>query len=197
MAVRLLLTGFGPFGSVVDNPTERIVRRLSGASFSSVHVEGLALPTSFARAKALVSSRLARGDVDALLMLGVAEIAEEFRVETVGRNLDDARLPDVDGAQPRGAIVHGAPDLLPVTLDAERLLGAISAIAPARLSDSAGAYVCNHLLYTSLHALHGSHVRAGFVHVPADPATHDVPRAPHRPFADHVAVVKAAIASFD
>lgn len=181
--MRVLLTGFGPFGEVVSNPTERLARRFGG----------LVLPTSFARAPHLLSENLAGRDF--LLMLGVAESAEEFRVETLGRNLDEARIADVDGAQPRGIIVEGAPEVLPVTVDAARMCAAITATgSPASLSLSAGAYVCNHVLFSTLHALSGAPLRAGFLHVPADRETHATPRT-ERSFDVLVAAVEAALSS--
>lgn len=163
--MRVLLTGFGPFGEVVSNPTERIARALGG----------VVLPTSFARAETMLFERLSGHD--AVLMLGVAETSEHVRIELVGRNHDQARIPDVDGAQPVGAIVEDGPEVLPVTLDVAAVEGAIAdtGLRPQR-SDSAGAYVCNHLLYRVLHRLQGTSTRAGFLHLPADRHTHGTPR---------------------
>ena len=168
---------------VLSNPTERLARRFGG----------LVLPTSFARAPRLLSESLVGSDL--VLMLGVAESSEGFRVETFGRNRDEARLPDVDGERPHRVIVPGAPEQLPVTLDAERLCAAIAAAGiPASLSPSAGGYVCNHVLFSTLHALQGTPVRAGFLHVPADRDTHVTPRT-ERSFDVLVAAVEAALSS--
>lgn len=184
--MRVLLTGFGPFGEVVSNPTERIVTALGG----------LALPTSFARAPRLLAERLAaEPGFDAVLMLGVAESSEEFRVETLGHNRDEARIVDVDGEQPRGPIVASGPETLPVTVDPERMRAALERRGlPASLSGSAGAYVCNRLLFSTLHHLQGTALRAGFLHVPADVHTHQRPRT-ERPYEQLVAAVEAALAS--
>lgn len=163
--MRVLLTGFGPFGDVVSNPTERIARALGG----------VVLPTSFVRAEATLFEHFVQHD--AVLMLGVAETSVAVRIELVGRNHDQARIPDVDGAQPVGAIVEGGPEVLPVTVDVAALERAITDVAErVDRSDSAGAYVCNHLLYRVLHRLQGTDTRVGFLHLPADHLTHASPR---------------------
>ncbi len=164
--MRLLLTGFGPFGSIVDNPTERLARHFHGRTIEDRAITGVVLPTSFARATATLAPLLA--EHDAALMLGVAETAEVLRLETVGRNADDARMPDVDGAQPVGPIADG-PSTLPVTIEIERIAHGWDAARIAyAVSDSAGAYVCNHTLYQALRAGRAGR-RVGFIHVPNVP----------------------------
>lgn len=161
--MRLLLTGFGPFGAIVDNPTERLARLFHGRTLGDRTVTGVVLPTSFARAHAILAPLLA--EHDATLMLGVAETAEVLRLETVGRNRDDARIPDVDGARPVGPIAEG-PAALPVTLDMDAIAQRWEQARIAySVSRSAGAYVCNHTLYRAL----STGARVGFIHVPNVP----------------------------
>jgi pyroglutamyl-peptidase len=188
--MRVLVTGFGPFGEVVDNPTARLASHFHGRTIGDLSVVGLALPTSFSRAKREIFDLVAREPVQAIVMTGVAEQSDVFRVETVGRNRDDARMPDVDGASPRGPIEVGAPDVLPITLDGVRIRDAmLRADVPAALSEDAGAYVCNHVLYAVLHAVR---VPSVFVHVPADGRTHAVSRV-SRGFDLHVRAIEATL----
>lgn len=183
MTLRVLLTGFGPFGEVVSNPTERLV----------AHFGGLVLPTSFERAPRLLFERMF--DHDVVLMLGVAESSEEFRVERLGRNVDDARIVDVDGAQPKGVIVADGPETLSATIDVERVRDAIERVGQrSSLSASAGAYVCNRVLYSVLHRLQGTNTRAGFLHVPADSETHRAARTERR-FDGLISAVEAALSA--
>jgi pyroglutamyl-peptidase len=115
-------------------------------------------------AHALAKERLCTGKHELVLMLGVAEGTSEIRVERFGRNVDDARIADVDGAEPHGAIADG-PDVLPVSIDVNAVLHALlRAEIPAVVSESAGSYVCNHVLYATLAAVEVP--RIGFLHVP-------------------------------
>jgi len=164
---RILVTGFGPFGRVVDNPSARLAT-------SAVGVDSVVLPTSFARAPSMLRAATEGKDYDVVLLLGVAEGQPEFGVEQCGRNVVSARIPDVDGAMPVGVVVEGAPEVIAVTLDVARVHGALR--APSRLSDSAGTYVCNALLFHALHAAVAP--RVGFLHVPPDERTLATP-SPH------------------
>lgn len=182
--MRVLVTGFGPFGRVEDNPSAR----LATAAATRTGAEALVLPTSFARAPAALRDAARRG-FDAMLLLGVAETESELRVETCGHNVVAARIADVDGAQPSGALVPGAAEVLPVTLSPTRLLAALA--APAHLSDTAGAYVCNALLF---HALHERLAPAiGFLHVPPDERTFAAATPNAVPFEAQLAAVARAI----
>lgn len=184
--MRVLVTGFGPFGRVEDNPSARLAAALA----AHTGAEALVLPTSFARAPAALR-HAARHGFDAMLLLGVAETEPELRVETCGRNVVAARIADVDGAQPSGVLVPGAAEVLPVTLSPAPLLAALG--APGHLSESAGSYVCNALLY---HALHERLAPAiGFLHLPPDEHTFAVAAPNAVPFEAQLAAVARAVAS--
>jgi pyroglutamyl-peptidase len=197
--MQTLLTGFGPFGNVVSNPTERLVRHFATEAMAEHELTVCHLPTSFARAPALMQCALEQGGRDGrpfdnVLMLGVATGSARWRVERFGRNHDDA-LTDVDDfTPPARTIIEGAPDLLPVTFPVETMVTALEqAGLPSVASESAGAYLCNHVLFTTLHYLQSAQpsVRAGFLHVPADPQTFrpDLTSAPCFPFAQHIEAV--------
>lgn len=163
--MKVLLTGFGPFGSVVDNPTARLAAHFDGKRFAEREIVGLQLPTSFSRAPAMIAERLSREAFDAVLMLGVAASAHAIRVEQFARRVTRVRGTDVDGAL---AEALDGPEVLPVTIDAEQMVAALEPF-DAELSDDAGAYVCNHTLYATLARVRG--VRVGFVHLPPDERT--------------------------
>ena len=206
MAMQTLLTGFGPFGSVVDNPTERLLRHFAEHDVPGHTLTVCALPTSFARAAQTFQAAFEAGGQDGqpfqlILMLGVASGSDHWRVETQGLNWDEPGIPDVDGyATPGRYIVPNGPARLPVTLPPDHMEQAIRAMgAPVAQSVSAGAYLCNHLLYTALHRLqaNNSSVRAGFLHVPADEQTYAPDYTPKTgcifPFAQHIDAVRAAL----
>ena len=206
MPLQILLTGFGPFGNVVDNPTERLLRHFENQNHSGLELTVCALPTSFARAPLAFQAALEAGGrggqpFDIALMLGVAAGSYAWRVETQGLNWDDPRIPDVDGfSTPGRTIVADGPAQLLATLSPSLLAQAIETVGvPVVLSNSAGAYLCNHLLYTVLHSLQTSEhsIQAGFLHVPADEYTYAAEAAAHPgcifPFAQHTEVIRAVL----
>lgn len=172
-----LLTGFGPFGEVVNNPAERIARHfeLSGAPGHIITV--YVFPVSYEAVKSELATLLgAEGavDFDNVVMLGVNSRATEWRIERIGANADGKGKVDATGVTPQNSeIIPGAPAQLFSNLPVDLIVESLTAVGiPIGPSDSAGAYLCNHLLYRALHRLHGnSGVTAGFIHIPPDPET--------------------------
>jgi pyroglutamyl-peptidase len=121
-------------------------------------------------------------------------------VERLAINVDDARSPDNGGAQPvdEPIATHG-PAAYFATLPIKAMAQAARAAGvPAEVSNTAGTYVCNHLMYGVLHylAASGSHARAGFIHVPyAEAQVVDKPGQPSMSVAAMVRGIEAAIAA--
>lgn len=91
-------------------------------------------------------------------------------VERIAINIDDARIPDNAGAmhidQP---IVDGGAAAYFCSVPIKAMVAAMTkAGVPAEISNTAGTYVCNHLIYGVLHHIAARHlaIRAGFIHVP-------------------------------
>src|ERR1051325_1248782 len=114
--VRTLLTGFGPFGSVTDNPTARLVEHFGCMGAPGHALTTCVLPVSFARASAEVADRLRAGRYDAQLLLAWAGGAATLRIERYGRNRNNPRLVDMDGAMPADLALPDAPRLYPATM---------------------------------------------------------------------------------
>lgn len=179
--MRTLLTGFGPFRNVVDNPSARIVEHFARVGAAGHELTARVLPVSFERAAREIRALLRERRFEAAVLLGVAGRADLLRLEQFARRCDPSRfagggrpLPlDVDGrSAPEPAA--GAPDLHPSTVELAPLLRELTAAGlPVRLSDHAGAYVCNHTYYAALQAIAAADlpVRCLFLHVPADPLT--------------------------
>lgn len=154
----ILLTGFGPFLDVDDNPSAGIVRALHGRRIVGETVVGEVLPVSYERAPARTIA-LARALSPRLVLgLGVARGRDEASVECVGRRVVGA-TPDVDDRLP--AALADGPDEVPASIDVRHLAEALG----ASLSTDAGRYVCNAWLYRVAGALR---VPVGFVHVPLE-----------------------------
>lgn len=166
--MKVLLTGFEPFGGETLNPSWEAVRR--AAPGPGVELHRLLVPTEFGRSATVVTREMDRLCPDAIVCVGQAGGRAAVTPERVAINLDDARIADNAGAQPVDVpAVPGGPAAYFSTLPVRAITEALRAAGlPAELSQSAGTFVCNHLMYGVLHhaALYMPAVRAGFVHVP-------------------------------
>lgn len=151
----LLVTGFGPFGDIIDNPSARVARAIEGWRVRGETVVTRVLPVSYARAPAEVIALATYLRPRLVLGLGVAATRSGVEVERRGLRAGGEAV-DVDGL---GWEPGAGPDVLASTLDVAKLAGALG----AEESDHAGAYVCNAWLYEVTRALS---VPVGFVHVP-------------------------------
>ena len=167
--MKILITGFEPFGGADRNPSLEVLRRLP-PRIAGAEIARLELPVSFARSAALLTDAIRRLRPDAVLSLGLAGGRAAITPERVAIDLDDARMPDNDGAMPVDRpIVEGAPAAYFSTLPVKAMAEAIRAEGiPAGVSYTAGTYVCNHVMYTALRlaATEFPAMRAGFMHLP-------------------------------
>ena len=165
----VLVTAFEAFGGDSLNPTQMVLEKLPD-EISGCALEKLLLPVEFVRSREMACEAYDRLRPDAVVMLGLAGMRDAITPETTGRNLMMARIPDNAGYEPQDeSIVPGGPETLPSTFPAEKIAEAVRAKGiPAGISDSAGLYVCNNLLYAMLAHVDGA-VPTGFIHVPAVP----------------------------
>ncbi|WP_309129626.1 pyroglutamyl-peptidase I [Microbacterium sp.] len=163
----ILLTGFEPFDGADRNPSGEAVTEVARTYRGPHQLVTATLPVAFARAAERLRALIDEHTPDAVVATGLAAGSDRIAVERVGVNLMDARIPDNDGRQPADeASEPGGPAARFATLPVKRIARALDDHGlPARLSLSAGSYVCNHVLYTALSAVRGD-ARAGFVHLP-------------------------------
>ncbi|HJN73332.1 MAG TPA: hypothetical protein QGF58_05295 [Myxococcota bacterium] len=148
----ILVTGFGPFGELAENPSGALALAVDGCEVRGVPVRGIVLPVSYQRAPCQTADAAAHARL--VVGLGVAPTREGVQVECTAVNR--CSRDDIDGVCPAD-LGEGAPSL-DVRLDVEALAAALG----GTLSRDAGSYVCNAWLYTSLRDLA---VPAVFVHV--------------------------------
>lgn len=167
MAKRLLITGFDPFGGDSVNPSWECVSKLPDTVGEYVLCK-LQIPTVFGKAAEAVLTRAEEFRPDVILCVGLAGGREAVTPERIAVNIRDARIPDNRGNQPRDAfVIPGAPAAYFVTVPVADMAEAIrGAGIPAAVSNTAGTFVCNDVLYTLLHRFAGTGTRVGFVHVP-------------------------------
>ncbi|MGH2495576.1 MAG: pyroglutamyl-peptidase I [Ktedonobacteraceae bacterium] len=175
--MKALVTGFEPFGPWQRNPSGETARHLDGATIIDLEVTGLVLPVSFARAAAPLIAAIDALRPDIVLNLGQGG-AVGVRVERTAVNRATSPIGgDNDGYDPQGnPIVEGGPDTYASTLPINEIVELLTNIKfDAAPSDSAGEFLCNYVMYTTLHhiATHNYPMRAGFIH--ASPLREEVP----------------------
>jgi pyroglutamyl-peptidase len=168
----ILLTGFEPFGGETTNPSWEVAARLEEATFGAVQVKALRLPVDCKRAANEAKTSIARFKPAVVIGLGQAGGRTALSIEKVAINLVDERADRESGERAEGrAIVRGGPDAYFARLPISSMIDAITQRGiPATMSLSAGAYVCNTVMYVTLHQLRRQpDVFAGFIHLPFEP----------------------------
>ena len=196
--MKLLLTAFEPFGGSTMNPAQEAVR-LVPERIGDTEIVKLEVPVVFGAAIDTVTAAVEREKPDAVLCIGQAGGRAALTPERVAINVNDASITDNAGAQPIDApIVPDGPAAYFSTLPVKAMVTAIrQAGLPASLSNTAGTFVCNHLMYGLLHLLATRYpgVRGGFMHVPFAPQQVTDRPAPSMSVEDIARGVIAAVAA--
>jgi len=164
----LLLTGFEPFLEFPINPTEKIVKQLDGALIGNYQIRGLLLPVKYEAASELILAAIDRNEPDAVLSLGLAAGRMSITPERIAINCRDG-APDNNGVALQDAsIAEEGPAGYFSKLPIRKFVNALNENGfPAKISDTAGTYLCNNIMYVVLNRMKGREIPAGFVHIPA------------------------------
>ena len=171
LVLKILITGFEPFGGETLNPSWEVAQMLHGQHIHGVHVVAEKLPCVFSKSLDALSKAIHLHQPVAVVALGQADGRSDFSIERVAINVCDARIPDNEGAQPidEPVVAHG-PAAYFSSLPIKKMATALKAQGfPAAISQTAGTFVCNQVFYGLQHALAGKGVLSGFVHVPLMP----------------------------
>ncbi|WP_026379959.1 pyroglutamyl-peptidase I [Afifella pfennigii] len=170
---RLLVTGFGPFPGVPDNPSAWLVEELAASALAEeIEAQALhwVLPTDWVAAPDAYRRLWEAHRPDIAVQFGVSRRACDFQLERIARNRMADDKPDASGARaPSSRIDADGPESWRGSLPIRRIRASLeSAGHPASLSEDAGTYLCNALYYRAgrLAASSGRLVMAGFVHLP-------------------------------
>ena len=166
--MKILVTGFDPFGGEPTNPAIESVKRIDD-NIEGAEIIKLEIPTVFHKAADVVEEKIKEVKPDVVLSIGQAGGRYGIAVERVAINQDDARIEDNEGNQPIDVAIRedGAPayfSTLPIKAMVEEIK---KENLPASVSNTAGTFVCNHIMYQDLYlAEKYGYIKAGFIHVP-------------------------------
>ena len=167
--MKLLLTAFDPFGGEPVNPAEDAVKLIPDNLYGFDIVKVI-VPTVFGASVDTVCSAIEKERPDAVFCIGQAGGRDKLTPERVAINIPDARIPDNAGNAPVDTPVFpDGPAAYFSTLPIKAIVEKLSAEGiPAAVSNSAGTFVCNHLMYGVLYTLdrHYPGIKGGFMHVP-------------------------------
>lgn len=186
----LLITGFDPFGGATVNPSWEAVRQLP-EQVGEWKLCKLQIPTVFSLAAETVLKKAAEVGAAAILCVGQAGGRSAVTPERIGVNIRTARIPDNQGNLPQEQpVVPGGADGIFATVNVAAMAQGIrDAGLPGGVSNTAGTFVCNDVLYTLLHHYRGTGVKVGFIHVPYLPEQGE----PNLPLDDTVKALTVAI----
>ena len=167
--MKILVTGFDPFGGEKVNPALEAVKSLP-SEIHGAEIHWVEIPTVFYKAADVLETAIVHYQPDVVFCIGQAGGRASLTPERVAINQDDARIPDNQGNQPIDT---------PIRLDGEAayfstlpIKAMVQAIKeeglPASVSNTAGTFVCNHLMYQALYLADKKfpNMRAGFMHIP-------------------------------
>lgn len=189
--MKVLITGFDPFGGEKINPALEAVMALPD-TIGDVEVIKLEIPTVFGKSLATIREAVAKHHPDIIISVGQAGGRFGICPERVAINIDDARIKDNEGNQPIDVkVVENGEAAYFSNLPIKAMTQAmVNAGIPASVSNSAGTFVCNHVMYGILHMIHTEypHMRGGFIHVPYIPA--QVTNKPNMPSMSQADITK-------
>lgn len=167
--MKILVTGFDPFGGEKVNPALEAVKLLP-KEIHGAEVHWAEIPTVFYKSAEVLEAEIVRYQPDVVLCVGQAGGRASLTPERVAINQDDARIPDNQGNQPIDEPIRMDGEAAYFsTLPIKAMVKSIKSEGlPAAVSNTAGTFVCNHLMYQALYLADKKfpHLRAGFMHIP-------------------------------
>lgn len=167
--MKILVTGFDPFGGEKVNPALEAVKKLPN-TIAGAEIIKLEIPTVFTRSISALNASIDEIKPDVVLSVGQAGGRFDITVEKVAINLRDASIPDNDSEQPIDEkIFEDGENAYFATIPVKKIAESINKIGiPASVSYTAGTYVCNNIMYAGLYCADKKYpnMKAGFIHVP-------------------------------
>ena len=167
--MKILITGFNPFGGETVNPAYEAVKIMPG-QIADAEIIKLEIPTEFGHAGEKLEEAILAHEPDVVVCVGQAGGRSGITPEKVAINLQDGRIPDNAGYQPVDVSIKEDGETAYFTrLPVKAMVAKIKeAGIPAFVSYTAGTFVCNDIMYTLLYLIDKKYpgIRGGFIHVP-------------------------------
>ena len=197
--MKVLVTGFDPFGGEPINPAWEAVKAMKD-TIAGAEIVKMQIPTVVGKSIEKIHQKMKELQPDLVISVGQAGGRFGVTPERVAINVTDARIPDNEGNQPIDEpIFPDGPAAYFSNLPVKAMVQAIKdAGYPSVLSNSAGTYICNHVMYGILYYIEKEfpNVRGGFIHVPYAPSQAvNKPSTPSMALADITASLEAAVAA--
>ncbi|GEN84333.1 pyrrolidone-carboxylate peptidase [Sporosarcina luteola] len=167
---KLLLTGFEPFLNFPVNPTQKIADELHGEKIGGYTIFSKVLPVDFSVSGDRILSYIEEVKPDAVLSLGLSGGRFKITPERIAINVNDGAKDNSGHAPVDEPIIEGGADGYFTNMPIRKMVDALKEQGlPAEISNTAGAYLCNHVMYRVLHLVNEqrSDMLAGFIHIPA------------------------------
>ena len=195
--MKVLITGFDPFGGESINPAWEAVKLLPD-EIAGAQIVKLQIPTVVNKSIQKIYDSICAEKPDIVLSIGQAGGRFAVTPERVAINITDARIPDNEGNQPIDVPIFEDGDAAYFShLPVKAMVQAIKdAGYPSVLSNTAGTYICNHVMYGILYYIKKEfpNIRGGFIHVPyAASQVVNKPATPSMSLADIAASIEAAV----
>jgi pyroglutamyl-peptidase len=172
----ILLTGFEAYGTTPTNPAEQVARTLDGEMFGDTKIVARIIPNTFFTCIEAVKAAISEVQPMSVVMMGEYGGRAMITVERLAQNLNDGArygLQDNDGkllqdelTAPEGPAAYRSTLPIRAMVLAMRRAG-----IPSDISDAAGTFCCNHLMYGILHhtAIEELNIPVGWIHLPQLP----------------------------
>ena len=168
--MRFLVTGFELLGGNTANSSQETVKEVACDEFGDVEVLTGKLPVSFKRAGVAICRLIDETKPDVVIMLGQSGKSDCIKIERIAVNMMDAKKPDNDGYTPdEESIISDGPSAYFSSISVKHLRNQLDENGiSAKVSNSAGLYVCNTAYFNALHhiSILGKEIKAVFVHLP-------------------------------
>nr|WP_072514666.1 pyroglutamyl-peptidase I [Ndongobacter massiliensis] len=167
--MKVLVTGFDPFGGESINPALESIKKLP-KEIAGAQIVTLEIPTVIGKSVDKIRAKVEEEKPDVVLSIGQAGGRPDLTVERIGINVDDCRIPDNEGNQPVDEpVAADGPAAYFVTIPIKAMVQKMLENGyPASISNTAGTFICNHVCYGVAHlaATKYPKMRTGFMHIP-------------------------------